>query len=152
MIRALTRFTRDGSGQTIVEFALAVVVLLVIVLGLFDVGRAVWYSNTLALATREGARYAIVHGSLSGSSAVATEAQVVTQVDLHATGLNPTPATTVTWCTSSPCVSPDPAANDPGDYVTVTSTLVYTPIASRVFIGGALNVTLRGSATMVMRN
>lgn len=150
MTRALSGFARDARGQTIVEFALAVVLLLVIVLGLFDFGRAVWYSNTLALATREGARYAIVHGSLSGSPAIAST--VASQVDRYVTGLHPTPTTTVTWCAASPCASPDPNKNDPGNYVTVTSTLAYTPLASMYFVGGGFNVTLRGSATMVIRN
>jgi len=62
MIRRRT--TRRGSrGQALVEVALVSLVFLTMVLGLVEVGRAVWSYNWLAHATREGARYAIVHGS-----------------------------------------------------------------------------------------
>jgi len=41
--------------------------LLLLIVGLFDIGRAVWLSNTLATAVREGSRCGVVHGALSGS-------------------------------------------------------------------------------------
>lgn len=49
------------SGQTLAEFALVVPIFLLIVLGLFDVGRAVFVYNGLSNAVREGARLAIVN-------------------------------------------------------------------------------------------
>jgi Flp pilus assembly protein TadG len=48
-------------GQTLAEFALVVPVFLLLVLGLFDVGRAVFIYNGLTNAVREGARLAIVN-------------------------------------------------------------------------------------------
>ena len=59
----LARYARDEDAQSLVEFALTLPIFLLVVTGLFDVSRAVWQSNTLAFATREGTRYAIVHGS-----------------------------------------------------------------------------------------
>jgi Flp pilus assembly protein TadG len=52
-------------SQALVEFAIVGLLLFIVVFGVIDVGRAVWNYNTLAHATREGARYAIVHGQLS---------------------------------------------------------------------------------------
>jgi Flp pilus assembly protein TadG len=49
-------------GQSLVEFAIALPIFLVLTIGLFDFGRVVWTNNVLANATREGARYAIVRG------------------------------------------------------------------------------------------
>jgi TadE-like protein len=51
-----------STGQALVEFALVVPIFLVLLLGIFDFGRVVWASNSLASAAREGARFAIVHG------------------------------------------------------------------------------------------
>lgn len=50
-----------GRGQTLVEFAIVVPVLLVIVLGLLDLGRAVFVYNTLAQSARQASRTAIVN-------------------------------------------------------------------------------------------
>jgi len=49
------------SGQTLIEFALLFPVFLLLVLGFFDLGRAVFYYSSLTNAVRETARYAIVH-------------------------------------------------------------------------------------------
>lgn len=57
----MSRHARNGRGQTLAEFALALPVLMLIVLGLFDVGRAVFAYNGLTNAAREGARLAIVN-------------------------------------------------------------------------------------------
>lgn len=49
-------------GQAIVEFALVLPLFLLILIGMVDVGRAIWANNSVANAAREAARYAIVHG------------------------------------------------------------------------------------------
>lgn len=48
------------SGQTLVEFALVLPLLLMLMMGLFDIGRAIFYYATLNTAVREGTRIAIV--------------------------------------------------------------------------------------------
>src|SRR5438105_14964228 len=65
-MKTLRTFFSRGEGeraQSLVEFSLLLPLMLLIITGLFDVGRAVWQENTLAYAAREGTRYAIVHGS-----------------------------------------------------------------------------------------
>jgi TadE-like protein len=49
-------------GQGLVEFAIVLPVFLVILMGMVDVGRAVWANNTVGNAAREAARFAAVHG------------------------------------------------------------------------------------------
>jgi len=51
---------RRPDGQGLVEFALVLPVLLLILMGVFDFGRAVFAYNSLSNAAREGARVAIV--------------------------------------------------------------------------------------------
>jgi hypothetical protein len=48
-----------------VEFALVAPVFFLLLLGVIEAGRFILYYETLNNATREGARYAIVHGSNS---------------------------------------------------------------------------------------
>ena len=50
------------SGQALLEFALILPIFVVAVLGMIDVGRAIWANNAVANAAREAARYAAVHG------------------------------------------------------------------------------------------
>lgn len=53
---------KNGSwrGQTLVEFALLLPLLILIILFLFDLGRAVYYYSVIHNAAREGARYGII--------------------------------------------------------------------------------------------
>jgi Flp pilus assembly protein TadG len=54
---------RDESrGQTMVEFALVLPILVLLLVGFFDLGRVVLANDGLAAAAREATRYAIVHG------------------------------------------------------------------------------------------
>jgi hypothetical protein len=54
-----SRFRDRGQGLT--EFALVIPIFLLIIIALFDLGRAVFAYNTLTNAAREGARVAIVN-------------------------------------------------------------------------------------------
>lgn len=140
------RFFRERRGQGVVEFALAVPIFLVLVLGIFDIGRVVWYSNTLALATQEGARYAIVHGA---SCACGTQAAITTQIQSvvvrNAQGVSG-------LTTSAVSVSYPDGSFQAGQRVTVSvPSLTFTPLASQYFLGGSLQLALEASATMVIR-
>lgn len=48
------------SGQSLIEFALILPILLFVVMGLFEIGRYVFYFAVLNNAVREGTRFAIV--------------------------------------------------------------------------------------------
>jgi Flp pilus assembly protein TadG len=53
--------SRRPRGQAIVEFALILPILLLILMGVFDFGRAIVAYNTVSEAARNGARVAIVN-------------------------------------------------------------------------------------------
>lgn len=48
-------------GQTLAEFALVIPILIVMLMGIFDLGRAVFAYNAITNAAREGARLGIVN-------------------------------------------------------------------------------------------
>jgi Flp pilus assembly protein TadG len=55
-------------GATLVETAIVLNLFLLLILGSFDLGIAVYRNNTLSQAARQGARQAAVHGSLAAPS------------------------------------------------------------------------------------
>jgi hypothetical protein len=52
---------RGGRGQSLVEFALVFPIIMLLIAGFFEIGRAVFDYNTLANAARQGARVATVN-------------------------------------------------------------------------------------------
>lgn len=54
-----------GRGQTLVEFAMVMPLIILVVLGLVDLGRAVYSYNTLAQSARQAARTAIVNQNVT---------------------------------------------------------------------------------------
>jgi len=57
-----SRARSRSRGQGLVEFALVLPVFMVILIGMVDLGRAIWANNAVANAAREAARFASVHG------------------------------------------------------------------------------------------
>ncbi|HIC93721.1 MAG TPA: pilus assembly protein [Anaerolineae bacterium] len=51
---------RSAKGQSLVEFALVLGVLILMLMGIFDLGRAIYTYNVIANCAREGARAGIV--------------------------------------------------------------------------------------------
>jgi Flp pilus assembly protein TadG len=89
------RITPSIRGQSLVEFALIVPLLLLIVFFLLDVGRAVYYYSVIYNAAREGARYGIIHpADTSGIQAAARELAVgLNAADLTITVTHPSSTT-----------------------------------------------------------
>ena len=57
------RSHRRSRGQAMVEFALVAPMFFLLLFGIIEAGRFIFYYETLSNATREGARYAIVNGA-----------------------------------------------------------------------------------------
>jgi hypothetical protein len=51
---------RRITAQSLIEFALLLPLLFILIMGLFDVGRAIFFFSVLNTAAREGTRFAIV--------------------------------------------------------------------------------------------
>jgi Flp pilus assembly protein TadG len=60
-MKQVKRFDSSERGATLVEFSLAVTVLLTSMFAVVEFGRALWTHNALTDAARRGARYATVH-------------------------------------------------------------------------------------------
>jgi Flp pilus assembly protein TadG len=119
-------------GQAMVEFALVLPALMVLMLGIFEFGRAVYTSNALTNAAREGARYGIINPTdTSGIQAHAIETAV---------GLSLAPASVTVTC-------PDGNQCTPGNRIRVLVNYdfeIATPVAGP-------HLALSGSATMTIQ-
>lgn len=84
---------RRVRGQTLAEFALVLPVLLLIAIGLLDVGRIVFSYTAMTNAAREGARLASVNQTAADiERRVQDQTPIVnptTTVEFHRTGPNP---------------------------------------------------------------
>ncbi len=128
-------------GNAMVEFALVVPILVLLVMGAFDLGWSVYARNSVGLAAREGARRAII--------VTATDATICSQAQRGTPGMNFV-CNSADADTNRIVISPSPTRTS-GVPVSVTATYIYrpiTPIISRFFPGGKL--TLTSQATMVV--
>ena len=123
-------------GSSLVELSISFLVFMVLLVGIMDFGRIIAAYNILAGATKEGARYAIVHGSASGTPADNAAIQAVVQQ--WAIGLTPSNLTvTTTWT----------PGNAPGSNVQVVATYSITPLL--VWISGN-SLSLRSQSQMMI--
>lgn len=74
LLRRRSHTTKGQSGAVAVEFALVLPIFLVLVLGIFEFGRAFNIQISLSEAAREAARYAAIHQSDAGYSVAAAQA------------------------------------------------------------------------------
>ncbi len=54
---------RDERGTTVAEFAMVALLFFTLIFGIIEFGRMLFTHNSLADATRRGARYAVLHPS-----------------------------------------------------------------------------------------
>ena len=145
-MRRLRAFAHlDEAGQSLIEFALILPLVLLIITGLFDVARATWQENTLAYAAREGTRYAIVHGSAAMDGVVVysgNQQPVIDVVRAAAVGV-PNVSVIVTW--------PDANCYDRNCRVQVDATAPFVPVPSQYMLGNAFQITLRGGSMLVIQ-
>jgi len=126
----VTKRVRGERGQTAVEFALVAPLLIVLLLGIIQIGIAFHNYVTLTDAARAGARKAIVARFSGGSLADAQQAVRDSANDLDQSKLG----VSVT----------DPTWGTPGSTVTVTATYPYDiniPLLGLTVMSGNLTAT-----------
>ena len=177
-MRTLARMRRDtpvpghaersrSTAQAMVEFALVAPIFFLMIFGIIEGGRFILFYETLNNAVREGARYAIVHGSNSscpsgpmppGMSAPGgcydpAGDKVTTQVKSTAFGvLGSGVAVSTCW---DPVVAADGSCTDGGlgngrdSQVRVTGTFTYRPLVPLVPLPA---ITMNAESNLVINN
>jgi Flp pilus assembly protein TadG len=143
---------RTRRGQALVEFALIAPVFFLVLFSIVEAGRFIFYYEMLNNATREGARYAIVHGEQSfkptGPPHQPSGADVIAKVRQSAVGMAG-PALTVTpsWWTDG--TETTPGTNERGMTVKVTASYTYSSLIPLVPLP---SVTVEAESTLVINN
>jgi Flp pilus assembly protein TadG len=66
--RLLRRMVTSRDGSVILETALMITILLIMMFGIIDLGRALFTANNLVSAAREGARYAAIDQNIAADT------------------------------------------------------------------------------------
>ena len=118
-----TRLKQLERGQELVEFALVLILFLVVLMVIFDMGRAVYYSSTIHNAAREGARHGITDQNAGNIQAFAQNVAVGLDID--------------------------PVIGITEDTVTVSIDYVFVPVTPVLSLfAGENSITLHSQATM----
>jgi len=166
----LRRSARRSRGQALAELALVAPLFFLLLFGTIEAGRFIFYYEVLNNATREGARYAIVHsgatviGDSTGpdtgtttppNSDDPTGLDVVQQVRASAIGMVGS-AITVDRCwwydsVVSPCDYSTHGTGNYGHGATVTVRASYT-YSSLIPIVPLPNITVSAESSLVITN
>jgi Flp pilus assembly protein TadG len=126
-------------GSYMVEYSFVIITFVFVLFGIVEFGRIVSAYNVLAGATREGTRFAIVHGSKG--SPVATATDIETEVKRWCLLMDSSSVVvTTTW--------PDNNSNAPGKRVKVQSSYTIVPFVR--FVGAS--ITLTANSQMYISN
>ena len=118
-----TRLKRLERGQELVEFALVLILFLVVLMVIFDMGRAVYYYSAIHNAAREGARHGITDQNAGNIQAFAQNVAVGLDID--------------------------PVVGITEDTVTVSIDYVFVPVTPVLSLfAGENSITLHSQATM----
>ncbi len=144
---------RDRSrAQALAEFALVAPIFFLMLFGIIDFGRYVYYVQVLNNAAREGARYAIVHGEVgvpsTGPPDDPSGAAVKSTVKNYLVGVIDGGALTITTDWRDPTDS-NPGNNIRGNLATVKVDYQFRSVIPLIPIP-PMNV--RGESTLVINN
>jgi hypothetical protein len=161
------RRRRGTKGQALAEFALVAPIFLLIIFAIIEGGRFVFFYEMLSSATREGARYAIVHGynaadgCPSGPMAEPPDPPgcwdptgenvklAVQKAAIGLAGVGDFDTLDVFWCPASvakPCPGSE-LNNDRGNPVTVRAAYSYSSVIPLL-----PPITIASESTLVINN
>ena len=137
-IRKTLAFLRDRHGASIVEFAFVAPIIILLTVGIIDVGRVMLTATTLESVARATARYAGLHGA--DSTTPATQSLIQNYAEGQAVGIDGNVLNVATtWANGS---------NDSGSTVTVALTYQFNLLVGQ-FLGFDA-VTLDSSSSMTI--
>jgi Flp pilus assembly protein TadG len=144
-----TPILRGDRGQSTVELAIILPVLLILLIGIIDVAVGVNAYVTVTDASREAASYAVLHPTASPAaitSAATTRSAPLASVSVTTSYYNSSTGTWAQWTTGLPSHSPT-ATSIPGRVDVSYAWSASTILIGQFFRGAP--VTFHGVSTMV---
>lgn len=140
--------TRSGTrerGATLVEFALISPVLILVFMGIIDLGRAIYYYGAISGAAREAARQSITACGNGATSVDCTTTDATTKT----TVINEMAGVPIT--TSNLTISP--STRKYGDTITTSIVITFTPVTPLIarYLGASGNLSLSAESHMVVQ-
>ena len=111
------RNLRPSKGQSLVEFAAIATILVMLIMGILEFGRAFYYYSAIVNAAQEGARY----GSTTGVNTSAKRTAIINTTMQSAIAVGPGTLTATVSC-------PNCATATTGDQFTVTVNYTFTAV------------------------
>ena len=121
-------FRAADGGASAVEFAMVAPFLCALLLGMIDVGQALWYKSQVTNAVQAGAQYAI----LKGFNAAAIQNAITGATGLTSIQASPAPTQScgcpnaTTGVVAAACSATCSDGSTPATYVTVSAQASYT--------------------------
>lgn len=144
----------EESGQALVEFAVALPLLLTLVIGAVDLGRLVYFAVGASNAAHAGAQYGCQNPASAGDIAGMQTAASNDAADLVGDGKGNLTASASSFCQCSDGTSANSSCSSPPactgthvvEYVSVSTSASYSPWFP--YPGIPSSVTVHGSAVM----
>jgi Flp pilus assembly protein TadG len=155
MRRHLNRKRRE-KGSSAVEFALAIPIFIILVIGIIEFGWYFFVQHTLQYATREGMRLALVGRQLTDTSGnlMTREASIIQTIREQASlAVDPGAVTISIFPVQADFSDPtgwqsQQNAGDEGDYMRVRTRYdhkLFTPLIGTFFSGGHVMIVAEGT-------
>jgi len=131
-------------AQTLVEFALILPIALFLILGFFDIGRAVFNFASLSNSVREGTRYAIVHKEVVDDAAKnAGYSELKQKVFDYSFGISETDLQIDVLVT---------LVNTSRDKISITATYLFVPVTPGIkqILGDGNGIPIVAQSTMLL--
>jgi Flp pilus assembly protein TadG len=133
-VSLLRHISREQGGQALVEFALVLPVLVLLLFGMLDFGKAYNYWNDANHLTAQGARFAVVNRKPDPANAASLQAQIRNQAD---TAELRSGGTATVASPAQVCVDFPTGSSNVGEPVRVRMTFTYTflPLIAKAING-----------------
>lgn len=122
---------KKSLGQGMVEFAIVGPIFFLMLFGVIELGRVMFVTHQVSNGAREGARWAMVRGDLSGLAI--DEADIRDTVLNRTSGLDPAQLDVqATWPDGNRAI---------GSQISVTLSYNYVPLISNIFNTGSFTIS-----------
>jgi len=142
----MNREKRSAFGQSAVEFALVLPLILLLFLLFIDMARLIYFHSALYNAVREGARYAVV---TQFSNSTQREADIQQTVVGYSIAVPLNASDVSVWCDDDPTnITENPCS----EFVTVSAEVEIQPVIGFLAwaLGGEDTFNLKAESTMQM--
>lgn len=148
----LRRFAPQDGGNVLIEFALALPVLCLMLVGGFDIGRYALQKSAIAQGARAGAQYGVFNP---------TDSANINSTAQNASGLSGVTATNTVFCectagTAISCSTTCTGGVQPTKYITVSTSKGYSSVVARstvdfgIFGSWTPPTSMSASVTMIV--